>query len=140
MNDANKNRAVIATTKNGHIIVKGLQNGHITATNSGRISLHYDRVVGDNEINGNLGTVKIVVPNPLSNSSNECAFNLRVDSDVNADIKVGVAGSIGRVDFSESGIHEFTNIYNSGSSTTNNLSVSSLTGPIKIRSLDLINY
>ena len=102
--------------------------------------MRYDKVVGDNEIIGNLGAVNVVVPNPQSNSSNECAFNLKVNSEVNADIKVGVAGSIGRVDFSESGIHEFTNIYNSGSSTSNNLSVLSSTGPIKIRSLDLINY
>ena len=140
INDGNKNRAVIATTKNGHIIVKGLQNGTITATESGRISLSYDRVVGDNVIVGSLGAVNIVVPNPETNESNECAFNLKVNSGVSADIKVGAAGSIGRVDFSESGIHEFTNIYNNASSTTNNLNIESSTGPIKIRSLDLVKY
>ncbi len=140
VNDSNKNRAVIATTKNGHIIVQGLQNGVITATDSGRISLSYDRIVGDNQVVGKLGTVNIIVPHPATNSSNECAFNLKVHSEVSADIKVGVAGSIGRVDFSESGIHEFKNIYNSTSSTLNNLSVKTSTGPIKIRSLDLIKY
>jgi len=140
INDSNKNRAVVATTKNGHIIVEGLQNGHINATGSGRISLSYNKVVGTNEINGKLGNVSIVVPNPSSNTSNEYAFNLRVKSDVNADIKVGVAGSIGRVDFSESGVHEFTNIYNSTTSTSNSLYVESSTGSIKVRSLDLVNY
>jgi len=140
INNSNKNRAVIATTKNGHIMITGLQNGHITATGNGRISLNYNKVVGDNEINGKLGEVNIIVPNPSSNTSNECAFNLTIESEVATDIKVGAAGSIGRVDFSESGVHEFTNIYNSTGSTSNNLSIKSSTGPIKIRSLDLVNY
>ncbi|MBQ7880239.1 MAG: DUF4097 family beta strand repeat protein [Clostridia bacterium] len=141
INDANKNRAVVATTKNGHIIVKGLQNGYITATGNGRISLEYDKVVGQNEMISQAGGINIIVPNPSDTSAvNEFAFNLKVTTEVSADVKVGVAGSIGSVDFTQSGTHEFNNIYNSASSTSNNLNVISSTGAIKIRSADLVGF
>lgn len=141
INDANKNRAVIITTKSGHVRVDGLHNGNVVATGAGSVALNYDRVVGENNINVVSGVVNIVVPNPTDTTPvNGCAFNLSIRSEVNADIKVGVAGSIGGVDFDSSGSHEFTNIYNSSASTFNNLSVTSTTGRIKIRSADLINF
>ena len=133
-----QNRSVNATTKNGHIIVRGLQKGIINATGSGRISLYYNRVVKDNEINANSGAVYIVVPEPDSAASNAYALNLSVASEVGADIKVGVGGNI-EYD-STSNVQNYTNIYNSGSTTSNNLIVKSTTGKIKVRSSDLINY
>lgn len=140
----NENRAVVATTKNGHIIVKGLQYGVIEATDKGRISLEYDKVVGANNIIAKSGVVNIVVPNPTENSeTDEFAFNLKVNSEVNCDIKVGVVGDLGAmnpVDYSGSGVKEFSNIYNSGTATTNTLNASSTTGIIKIRSRDLIGF
>lgn len=141
VNNANKNRAVIATTKNGNIVVEGLQNANIVATGTGGVSLKYDRVAGDNNIETTSGAVNIVVPNPTETTPiNGCAFNLYIDSNVNTDIKVGVAGSIGGVDFDSSGSHDFINIYNSATSTSNNLNVKSTTGKIKVRSADLVDY
>lgn len=142
INDSNKNRAVVATTKNGHISISGLQNGYIEAQNKGRISLKYDKVVGTNKISANIGAVNIVVPNPaLEDPANIYAFNLSVASEVNSDIKVGVVGSIGNiVDYNGRGSNTFTNIYNNAFSTNNNLEVSSVTGKIKIRSADLVGY
>ena len=141
-NNVDKNRAVIATTKNGHIYIKGLQSGTISATDNGRITLEYDRIVGNNVVTAKTGMVNIVVPNPTDETPiNKYAFNLDVSSEVNADIKVGVVGSIGtNVDYSGSGKKLFTNIYNSANFTSNNLNVISTTGKIKIRSMDLINY
>ena len=135
------NRAVIAKTKNGHIVVDGLQNGNIEATGNGRITLNYDKVVGDgNVVIGKAGAIYIMVPNPISNEDNSCAFNLTLRSEVNSDIKIGVVGSIGEtVDYVGKG-ETFTNIYNSGDYTDNNLEVNSTTGVIKIRSRDLVNY
>lgn len=141
LNNANKNRAVIATTKNGNIVVDGVQNANVLVTGNGKVSLKYDRVAGDNNIETTSGIINIVVPNPTETTAiNGCAFNLYIDSEVNTDIKVGVAGSIGGVDFGSSGSHEFINIYNSATSTNNNLNVSSTTGKIKIRSADLVDY
>ena len=134
-------KAIEATTKNGHIIIKGLQHGVITATDNGRISLSYDKIVGNNVIRAKTGAVNIVVPAPTSTSAeNAYAFNLKVNSDVNSDIKVGVVGQLGGVDFAGSGSKEFSNIYNSESSTLNILNVSTSTGVIKIRSTDLIGF
>ena len=135
-----QHRAVQATTKNGSIEVVGLEKGVVTATDKGRINLRYNKVVGDNVVNSKSGSIYIVVPNPESASSNECAFNLKVETEISSDIKVGVAGSIGKVDSTESGIFEYTNIYNSLSSTKNNLQVKSTNGIIKIRSQDLVQY
>jgi hypothetical protein len=139
-----ESRAVVATTKNGHIMVKGLQYGSIEATDSGRISLEYDRVVGDNKVVAKYGVVNIVVPNPTEESeTDKFAFNLKVNSEVNCDIKVGVVGDLGAinpVDYKGSGVKEFSNIYNSGSSTSNTLNVNSTTGIIKIRSMDLVGF
>ena len=141
INNNDLNRKVIATIKNGRIKVRGLQNAYIMATFGGNVSLEYDKVVGTNQISTQSGMVNIVVPNPTSSSvDNEFAFNLSVNSEVNSDIKVGVVGSIGAVDYSGSGSKSFTNIYNSGSSTSNNLNVSSSVGVIKIRSADLIKF
>ena len=138
---SDNNRMVIASTKNGHIVVNGLQNGHIVATDKGRITLNYDRVVGDNIVQAQSGAVSVVVPNPtVQTPANLYAFNLIVNSEVNSDIKVGVVGSIGAVDYSGSGLKQFTNIYNSLNSTSNNLTVNSTTGIIKVRSMDLIGY
>lgn len=137
-------KSIVATTANGHISVKGLQYGLINATDKGRVSLEYDKIVGANVINANSGVVNIVVPCPNKDSvENEYAFNLIVKSDVNCDIKVGVVGELGDlnpVDYSGSGTEEFSNIYNSASSTLNILDVSSTTGRIKIRSMDLIGF
>lgn len=137
-----KNRAVIASTKSGHIYVKGLQFGNISATDNGRITLDYNRIVGDNIVSAKSGVVNIVVPSPSSSTpANKYAFNLQVSSEVVTDIKVGVVGSIGTtVDYAGSGTQSFTNIYNSASSTDNNLRVFSTTGKIKIRSMDLMGY
>ena len=135
-----QHRAVQATTKNGSIEVVGLEKGVVTATDKGRSNLRYNKVVGDNVVNSKSGSVYIVVPNPESASSNECAFNLKVETEISSDIKVGVAGSIGKIDSTESGVFEYTNIYNSLSSTKNNLQIKSTTGIIKIRSQDLIQY
>jgi len=137
--DANLNRTVIATTKNGHIWIKGLQNGRVSASGSGKISLQYNKVVGENVIDAKTGMVSIAVPNPTSSSrAGEYAFNLTVDSKTASDIKVGVVGSIGAVDFADSGFKNFTNIY--GDAGTDNLKVTSTTGVIKIRSNDLAQY
>jgi len=136
--DINQNRAVVATTQNGHIIVDGLQYGYIKAMGKGRISLKYDKVIGNNQIDAKSGVVNIAVPNPTSESAdNEYAFNLTVDSEVNTDIKVGVAGSIGKVE-SDTRKDIFTNIY--GTAGGNSLMVKSTTGIIKIRSKDLANF
>ena len=133
-------RTAFATTKNGHIIINGLENGNIKATGNGRISLNYNKVLGDNEVSSQYGIINIVVPNPTDTSNaNEYAFNLQVDSSINSDIKVGVVGSLG-VDFNGSGLKEFKNIYNSESSTVNNLRVLAAHNMIKIRSRDLTNY
>ncbi len=134
-------KSISATTKNGHIIIKGLQHGIVTATDKGRISLEYDKVVGENKIVANSGVVNIVVPDPdVDSRENEYAFNLNISSEVNCDIKVGVVGHLGGIDYSDSGNKEFSNIYNSGTSTLNNLDVSSTTGRIKIRSTNLIGF
>ena len=137
-------KSIVATTQNGHIWVKGLQHGIITSTDSGRVSLEYDKIVGENTITANSGVVNIVVPCPTKDSEeNAYAFNLKVRSDVNYDIKVGVVGELGTanpVDYNGSGTEEFSNIYNSASSTSNMLNVSSTTGKIKIRSRDLIGF
>lgn len=139
ISNANLNRAVIATTKNGHIWIKGLQNGRVSASGSGKISLKYDKVVGENVIDAKTGMVSIAVPNPTDLSGvDEYAFNLTVDSKSASDIKVGVVGSIGAVDFGDSGFKNFTNIY--GNAGNNNLKVTSNTGTIKIRSNDLSQY
>lgn len=133
-------RTAFATTKNGHIIINGLENGNIKATGNGRISLNYNKILGNNEVSSQYGIINIIVPNSTNvSNANEYAFNLQVDSAVNSDIKVGVVGSLG-VDFNGSGLKEFNNIYNSGFSTSNNLKVSSAHNMIKIRSRDLINY
>lgn len=138
----NKNRVVIATTKNGHINVKGMQNAHVEATGKGRITLEFDKVVGNNNVSAQSGVVNIVVPNPTETSvKNEYAFNLIINSEVNSDIKVGVVGSLGTtVDYNGSGSKTFTNIYNDAASTSNNLKVESTTGFIKIRSKDLVGF
>ncbi len=136
-----KNRAVVATTKNGHIKVVGLQNGNIEATKSGRISLLYDKVVGYNNIVSNMGEIYIIVPNPTNATpTNGLAFNLKVNSKEISDIKVGVVGSLGSVEYNGNGQKEFYNIYNSVTSTSNNLNVFSSNAKIKIRSMDLIKY
>ena len=111
----NEIKHITATTSNGHIIVKGLQHGLINATDNGRVSLEYDKVVGNNIINAKAGVVNIIVPHSEDESSNEFAFNLKINSEVNCDIKVGVVGelgSIGAVDYGGSGTREFSNIYN----------------------------
>lgn len=136
------NRWVQAFTKNGHIIVSGLQCGRIEATDSGRISLEYNKVVGENFVSAKRGLVDIIVPCPPNTITNEYAFNLKVQSDVNCDIKVGVVGTLGyeyKVDYT-GGSEEFLNIYNSGTSTANTLNVTSSTGRIKIRSSDQIGF
>ncbi len=138
--EVNQHRAVQATTKNGSIDVVGLEKGVITATDKGRINLRYNKVVGDNVVNAKSGSVYIVVPYPETESSNEYAFNLKVETEISSDIKVGVAGSIGKVDSTESGVFEYINIYNSLPSTENNLQVKSTTGIIKIRSQDLAQF
>lgn len=144
LNDSNKNRVVSATTKNGHIIVKGLQHGAISATGNGRISLEYDRIVGENNINGKSGAVNIRVPNPSSNedvNDSLYAFNLSVYSEVLTDVKVGVVGSLGSPEYdinSSASSQNFTNIY--GTAGANKLTVTSTTGKIKIRSNDLVAY
>ncbi len=137
---SNQHRAVQATTKNGTIIINGLEKGAVTATGKGRISLSYNRIEEDNFIEAKSGAVYIVVPHSSSNASNSNAFNLKIETEVNSDIKVGVAGSIGKVDSNQSGSFTYSNIYNSANSTNNNLNVVSTTGIIKIRSTDLIKY
>lgn len=140
-----ENRAVSAITKNGHIIVDGLQNGNITATGNGRISLKYNRVVGENKVVANSGVVNIVVPCPTEGSyPNQYGFNLKiVDTEVNADIKIGVVGHLG--DLSESitsntsGEQIFNKIY-STILTGNNLEVQSTTGTIKIRDAGSVEF
>ena len=133
-----ESRAVNATTKDGHITVNGLQKGLVNATGSGRISLYYNKVVKDNEINAGSGAVYIVVPQPGSAASNDYALNLSVSSNVGADVKVGVGGDI-EYD-STSNVQNYTNIYNSGATTSNNLVITSTTGKIKVRSSDLTGY
>lgn len=139
-NTSNQHRAVQATTKNGLIDIYGLENGVITATDKGRINLTYNKIVGDNVVEAKQGTVNIVVPSPQNEGSNEYAFNLKVETQTPSDIKVGVAGDIGNVNSDASGVLEFNNIYNSQSSTSNNLSVTSSVGMIKIRSSDLVGF
>lgn len=138
--DANKNRAVIASTNSGTINISGLQNGHINAGNKGKIALNYNKVVGDNVVIGKSGRVDILVPNPSDTSlPDEYAFNLTVNSRSASDIKVGVVDSvIGGVDWSDNGLKTFTNIY--GTAGSNNLNVNTDSGIIKIRSGDLIKY
>lgn len=138
----NDSRNVIAQTKNGHIIVNGLQHGRIIATDKGRISLEYNKVVGENIISANIGVVNIVVPNSPLGDNAGYAFNLTVKSEVNTDVKVGVVGSLGEIDYkvnhNQSGEHTFSNIY--GNAGSNNLKVETSAGIIKIRSRDLINF
>ncbi len=138
-----QNRAIQATTENGHISIKGLQNGQITATGKGTISLEYNKVLGSNRIVSNTGNVNIVVPCPTrENYTNEYAFNLTVESKRNTDLKVGVIGSLGDVDYmvnnNQSGRQEFENIF--GNTSSNILKVETQTGIIKVRSKNLIGY
>lgn len=132
-NQINKSREINAVTKNGSIYVEGLQRGNITATNNGKISLKYNKVCDNNIINSNNGAVNIVVPDSEPNASDK-AFNLKLSTKVNPDIRVGV------VEINESGEKAIFNIYNNSTNNTENtLSVSSTSGVVKIRSLDKIN-
>ena len=44
-------RCVHVATKNGNVVVDGLQNGTVTVDGKGRVSLNYNRVVGKSNIN-----------------------------------------------------------------------------------------
>lgn len=127
-----KARAVVATTKNGHINISGLQKGNITSTEKGRITLNYNKVVGENVINTNIGNVYIVVPAGEVGES-ENALSLELSTMVNADVRAGV------VDWYGSGTFTQTNIYNDEAvSTSNILKVTGISGIVKIRSADLV--
>lgn len=124
--DTNASRKVFANTLNGHITVKGLQNGRISASGKGRIDLEYDKVLGVNEIIGGNGNINIVVPSGRP-------FNLTVlKTEVNCDIMVGVvnkSSAVAEGGWTENGIY---------GSSMNDLKVQSGKGVIKIRSKDLI--
>ncbi|MFQ6723805.1 MAG: hypothetical protein ACLRFE_00535 [Clostridia bacterium] len=139
---SNNYRKVIATTQNGHIKVYEVQNATVQATNAGKVTLEYDRVVGQNVILTQSGSVYIVVPKAQKLDDSH-AFNLQLSSQVNSDIKVGIVGSLGDVQYEVNfnGKSEtFNDIYNSGTGTENDLIINSTYGLIKVRSEDLINY
>ena len=135
--DSEASRKIFATTMNGKITVKGLQNGEIKATNKGVINLVYNKVVGNNNISGKNGLVNIVVPAPGTPVGSDYAFNLNVvKTEVNCDIEVG---SVKWLEPVAEGGKAFNNIYNENNIIhNNNLVVESLGGVIKIRSVDLI--
>lgn len=130
------NRAVKVSTKDGKVVVRGLQNGTVLASDSGRIELYYNKVIGENKIISNMGTVYVVVPAAPTETSRGYELNLKVISDVGADVKVGVGGSI-KYD-SESSNQEYNNIY--GNTSINNLVIESVTGKIKVRSSDVTEF
>lgn len=128
-----KSRFVTAITDNGHINIDGLQRGVITANDKGRITLNYNKVVGDNVIKANSGAVNIVIPAAPINAGSDWAVSLKLNTEVNADVEAGV------VKWHGYGNAEFTNIYNETSvSTSNILNVTASTGIVNIRSEDLI--
>lgn len=135
--DAEPSRKVFATTINGNITIKGLQNGEVKATNKGTINLVYNKVVGNNSISGKNGFVNIVLPAPGTPIGSDYAFNLNiVKTEVNCDIEVG---SVKWLEPVAEGGKVFNNIYNENNiSHNNNLKIESLGGVIKIRSMDLI--
>lgn len=126
-------RSVFASTMNGHITVKGLQNGVIRAGNKGRIDVVYDKVCGNNVVTGANGNVNIIVPAGTPSTA-DCAFKLIIEkTDVNCDILVG-AFSWDKP--AQSKIER--EIYNdAGASHSNVLTVQSGSGTIKMRSSDL---
>lgn len=118
-------RAVFASTVDGHISIKGVQNAIINASNKGRIDVVYDKVLGDNNITGANGNVNIIVPD-------DKPLNLTIaKTNVKCDVMIGV---VSKNDWVAEGGWSSNGIYGS---STNNLTVGSLNGVIKIRSADL---
>lgn len=133
---ANGGRVLVAGTKNGHIISKGVQNANITIRDKGRATIEYDFVRGENRIIANkIGNIYITVPyEGLS-----IALDLYVESEVAPDVKLGTVTSEqlkpnnGKYTLDVDGIYG-NNIHNAS------LRVESSTGNVKIRSRDLINF
>lgn len=126
-------RTVVAYTVNGHITIKGLQNGSVTARNKGRIDLEYNKVLGTNVVTGASGNVNIIVP-AGEEGSTDFAFGLKISgTEVNCNVKVGI---FERSSSGATTTPEWVTIY--ANSSKNTLSVGSTTGVIKIRSKDLV--
>ena len=131
-------RTLIAGTKNGHIIARGIQNASVTIREKGRATLDYDLVRGLNIITANqIGSINIVVP--YKHDEESIALDLVVVSEIVPDVEVGAVSS-DQVELIEGEYSlEVDDIY--GSNIENaKLQVKSATGNIKIRSKDMIDF
>ena len=131
-------RVLVAGTKNGHIISKGLQNASVTVRDKGRVTLDYNAVRGMNLITADtIGSVDIVVPAKV-NASDNVAINLKVKSEVKPDIKVGTVSSLQAVINNGEYILDVDNIY--GTAGINTLKIETAAGNVKVRSRNLIDF
>ena len=130
-------RSLIASTKNGHVIASGVQNANVMIREKGRATLNYDLVRGENSVIAyQIGVIDIVVPYKPDNGN--IAINLQTKSETLPDVKVGTVSS-GQAVIND-GVYtlDVKNIY--GNAGENTLYVETVTGNIKIRSRDLVNF
>ena len=131
-------KALFATTKNGHIMAKGVQNANVTIRDKGRVSLDYEFVRGENVITSlGIGNINIVVP--YENENDECiAFDLRTKSESKLDVEVGTVSSKQAELIGNTYYLDVDNVY--GTASGNVLKIESVTGNIKLRSRNLIDF
>ena len=131
-------RILVAGTKNGHIIAKGVQNANVTIREKGRATLDYNLVRGTNKIIANqIGNINIVVP--YKHDSKSVALDLQVISEVAPDVELGTVSSDQAKIVDGKYKLDVDDIY--GSNIENaKLQVETATGNIKIRSKDMINF
>ena len=131
-------RVLVAGTKNGHIISKGVQNANVSISDKGRADIEYDLVRGKNRIvSSTIGNINIIVPH--KHSSQSVALDLYVISRTMPDVELGTVSS-DQAKLND-GYYELPvdNVYGNNI-LGSELNVESEMGNIKIRSSDMINF